>query len=142
TDTRLIPHARGESGPGAEFVKTTVLIKGFAPGMGSSLVGTGVIFALVRNAVPPARIRLKVDLDAMAIQIPEIGGLADEVIGGGNADIALQGAHGHLRQLKARRHMDGDVIEPQAARHGRPIGTRFEDDENFAARAEREAIAL
>ncbi len=141
TDARAGGHAGGFDGRRAQFGEEAAEIDGLTAGMGAPFGGDGVGLALVRIAQRAAPGGLEGDLDAIAVEIPEIDGLGDEVIGGRDADIAPQGTEGHLREIDPTRHMDGHVVEADGARHDRAGGAGFEHDQRAAAGAEGEEIA-
>ena len=64
------------------------------------------------------------------------------MVGRRNADIALQRADGELREVGARRHVDGDVIEAGGALHDRAGRAGLEHDQRLAANAEPKLVAL
>src|SRR4051812_37776859 len=88
----------------------------------------------------PAPGGLKGDLDAVAVEVPEIDGLGDEVVGGRDAHIALQGADRELGEVRAGRHVNGDVIEPGCALYRGPNGAGLEYDQHLAAGAKPQLV--
>ena len=104
--------ARLERGRRAEFGEKVVEVDGLAVGLGAAVL-EGDIEALVGIANAAAPWRLEGDLDAVIVGIPQVDSLGDEVVGGGDADPALQRADHHLRQVGAGRDVDGDVVEAE-----------------------------
>ena len=134
-DARARGHARLEHGIGTELAEQLGKIDRLAAGMRLAVRGGGVRtgFRIAERAAPG---RLEGDLDAVAVEVPEIDGFGDQMIGRRDAHVALQGADGELRQVGALRHVDGDVVEAGGARHDWARGTGFEHDQDLAADAE------
>ena len=133
-------HGGLEHRPVAELADEAVEVDGLAAGMRLALGGGGIGagFGIAQGAAPG---RLEGDLDAVAVEVPQIDRLGDEVVGGRDAHAALQGAHGELREVAPRRDVDGDVVEAGGARHDRPHGAGLEHDQHPAADAEAERVA-
>jgi hypothetical protein len=104
--------ARLERGRRAEFGEKVVEVDGLAVGLGAAML-EGDIEALVGLANAAAPWRFEGDLDAVIVGIPQVDALGDEVVGGGDADPALQRADHHLRHVGAGRDVDGDVVEAE-----------------------------
>jgi len=104
--------ARLERGRRAKFDEQVVEVDGLAVGLGAAML-EGDIEALVGLANAAAPGGLEGDLDAVIVGIPQVDSLGDEVVGGGDADPALQRADHHLRQVGAGRDVDGDVVEAE-----------------------------
>ena len=103
--------ARLERGRRAN-TEQVVEVDGLAVGLGAAML-EGDIEALVGLANAAAPGGLEGDLDAVIVGIPQVDSLGDEVVGGGDADPALQRADHHLRQVGAGRDVDGDVVEAE-----------------------------
>ena len=104
--------ARLERGRRAEFGEQVVEVDGLAVGAGAAKLDAD-IDALVGLANPAVPGGLEGDLDAVVVSILEVNGLRDEVVGGRDAEAALQRADHHLRQVGARREVDGDMVEAE-----------------------------
>ena len=111
------------------------------PECGEPSIGADVdAFVGVADAAAPRG--LEGDLDAVIVGVPQVDGLGDEVVGGRDADAALQGAHHHLRQVGAGRDVDGDVVEAEAVIEHRVAGAEFEGDQLFPAGAEVQGFGI
>ena len=124
-----------------ELVKQALQIDRLAAGVLLAF-GRRRVAARLGIAERAAPRRLEGDLDAVAVEVPQIDRFGDQMIGRRDADIALQRADGELREVGARRHVDGDVVETGGALHDRAGRSGLEHDQGLAANAQPKLIAL
>ena len=125
----------------AQFGEERVEVDRLAAGMAPAFLVDPVELVAVRGK-RAAPWRLEGQLDAVAVEVPEIGRLGDEMVGRRIAKSVLEEAGDRGGKVLPRRQVDGDVIEPGSIGDDRAFGVRVEDDERALAGAELDPVAL